>query len=221
MISEFRFRGPNGGNDEFVEIYNNTDAPIDISGWKMNGSNNAATTSTRATVPAGTILPARRHYLFINSGGWRRIPAASPGNQTLHHRHHRRRWHRAAESRQTRIVDQVGMSAGSAYKEGTPTRESRRIATRTAATSESQVGCNGSGVDTNDNVNDFQLITPSDPENLNSAPTPGIAVSPTSVDFGSVVVGGTSSVNVTITNLSSTASVTLNTPLTLGGTNPA
>src|ERR1044072_294918 len=25
VISEFRFRGPNGANDEFVEIYNNTD----------------------------------------------------------------------------------------------------------------------------------------------------------------------------------------------------
>jgi DNA/RNA endonuclease YhcR with UshA esterase domain len=38
VISEFRFRGPSGGNDEFVEIYNNTDAAIDISGWRLNGS---------------------------------------------------------------------------------------------------------------------------------------------------------------------------------------
>ena len=71
VISEFRFRGPSGGNDEFVEIYNNTDASIDISGWKINGSNNAGTNSTRATVPAGTTLPARRHYLFTNSCGRR------------------------------------------------------------------------------------------------------------------------------------------------------
>ena len=28
VISEFRVRGPNGGNDEFVELYNNTDAAI-------------------------------------------------------------------------------------------------------------------------------------------------------------------------------------------------
>jgi hypothetical protein len=25
IISEFRLRGPNGANDEFIEIYNNTD----------------------------------------------------------------------------------------------------------------------------------------------------------------------------------------------------
>src|SRR4026209_47547 len=25
IVSEFRFRGPNGANDEFVEIYNNSD----------------------------------------------------------------------------------------------------------------------------------------------------------------------------------------------------
>ena len=37
LISEIRFRGPAGGNDEFVEIYNNSDAAIDISGWKLHG----------------------------------------------------------------------------------------------------------------------------------------------------------------------------------------
>ncbi|PYR65990.1 MAG: hypothetical protein DMF88_17870, partial [Acidobacteria bacterium] len=35
VISEFRTHGPSGGNDEFVEIYNNSDLAIDISGWKM------------------------------------------------------------------------------------------------------------------------------------------------------------------------------------------
>ncbi len=59
LISELRFRGPAGGNDEFVEIYNNTDAPIDISGYTLHGSNNAGTNSTRATVPLNTMLAAR------------------------------------------------------------------------------------------------------------------------------------------------------------------
>jgi len=50
VISEFRTRGTAGGNDEFVEIYNNTASPIDISGWKLLGSSNTAPTGSRATV---------------------------------------------------------------------------------------------------------------------------------------------------------------------------
>src|SRR5690242_3512868 len=47
VISEFRTRGPNGGNDEFVELYNMSASTVSIGGWKVNGSNNAGTVSTR------------------------------------------------------------------------------------------------------------------------------------------------------------------------------
>lgn len=32
VISELRFRGPAGGNDEFVELANTTAAPVDVGG---------------------------------------------------------------------------------------------------------------------------------------------------------------------------------------------
>src|SRR5215203_1646924 len=35
VISEFRTRGPNGGNDEFIDLYNLSSAAVDISGWKI------------------------------------------------------------------------------------------------------------------------------------------------------------------------------------------
>ena len=63
VISEFRTRGPAGANDEFVELYNNSDSPIDLSGWKIRGSNNAGVMSTRLTINVGTIIPARHHFL--------------------------------------------------------------------------------------------------------------------------------------------------------------
>lgn len=83
VISEFRVRGPKGGNDEFIELYNLSTAPVNIGGWKVKGSNNAGTTSVRATIPSGTILNPGYHYLLTNSstsGGPYSGPV--PGNQT-------------------------------------------------------------------------------------------------------------------------------------------
>jgi hypothetical protein len=34
VISEFRTRGPAGGNDEFVELRNRSAVPVEISGWR-------------------------------------------------------------------------------------------------------------------------------------------------------------------------------------------
>ena len=40
VISEFRFRGTNGGNDEFIELFNASMAPVNVSGWMIRASNN-------------------------------------------------------------------------------------------------------------------------------------------------------------------------------------
>jgi len=70
LISEFRSSGPAGAGDEFVEIYNNTDAPhvltSDYGLFKM-GASCSATPVLIGTIPAGTTIPARGHYLFVGS----------------------------------------------------------------------------------------------------------------------------------------------------------
>jgi CSLREA domain-containing protein len=90
IISEFRLRGaaptgtPTPGNaqgqlDEFVEIYNNTDTEIVVSdsspiggtaddGWAVVSSD--APLVAKFIIPAGTRIPARGHYLGVNSGGY-------------------------------------------------------------------------------------------------------------------------------------------------------
>lgn len=90
MISEFRFRGPgtavapgraegdaaaqaeNSASDEFVEIYNNTDAPVMVSspsgGWAVVSSDDTAT--PKFVIPNGSVIPARGHFLATNSGGY-------------------------------------------------------------------------------------------------------------------------------------------------------
>src|SRR5688572_20921783 len=120
VISEFRVRGPNGAADEFVELYNLSGAPVNIGGWLVRGSNSSAFVSTRVTIAANTTLNPGCHFLVTNSsasGG--PYSGAVAGNQTfavgitddggI-----------ALTLPDLTVVDQVGMSAGSAYKEGTP-----------------------------------------------------------------------------------------------------
>ena len=68
VISEFRTRGPVGGNDEFIELRNASSAAVDISGWVLQGcaSGTPGNASARATVSAGVVLAPGQSYLFAN-----------------------------------------------------------------------------------------------------------------------------------------------------------
>ena len=68
LISEFRLRGPSGANDEFIEIYNNTNASHTVSALSGTGYGVAASDGvTRCSIPNGTVIPARGHFLCVNS----------------------------------------------------------------------------------------------------------------------------------------------------------
>jgi hypothetical protein len=68
MISEFRLRGPSGANDEFVEIYNDSGADHTVTALSGTGYAVAASDGvTRCTIPNGTVIPARGHYLCVNA----------------------------------------------------------------------------------------------------------------------------------------------------------
>jgi methionine-rich copper-binding protein CopC len=94
LISELRTSGPGGAGDDFVELYNNSDSPLTIAAsdassgyglFKMGADCNA-TPILIGTIPNGTVIPARGHYLFVGSayslanyGG----TGAAAGDQTL------------------------------------------------------------------------------------------------------------------------------------------
>jgi endonuclease G len=71
IISEFRFHGvdPDGAGaltasaNEFVELYNQTDENVAVTGWTLRDS----TGTTLLTLPAA-IIPARSHYLVAGAG---------------------------------------------------------------------------------------------------------------------------------------------------------
>jgi hypothetical protein len=166
VISEFRTEGPSGGNDEFIELYNPTSNWIDISGWKINASNDAGSSiSTRATIPASTILRSGQYYLIVNnasSGGYSGSVAANltygtgitnGGGIAL-------------LMANNTPVDQVGMSTTSAYKEGTPLTPLSNP-NRSYERLPGDFGNNCQ--DTNNNTNDFESIAP-DPQNYATRP---------------------------------------------------
>ena len=69
VISEVQLRGVDG-NDEFVELRNVSAEDVPIGGWSLQGCAGASgAPSTRATVPAGTRVPAGGSYLFANAAG--------------------------------------------------------------------------------------------------------------------------------------------------------
>jgi len=179
VINEFRVRGPNGGNDEFIELFNPTAAPVDISGWKIRGSNAAAGVGDRLTVPPSTILGPGCYYLATNSGS-SGYGGTIVGNQAyttgitddggL-----------ALTLANNSIVDQVGLSAGSGFGEGTRLTS---LGSTTASNLDRGYSRVAAGVDTNDNDADFDLLTPNDPQNR--ASVPGCASPP--VDQGDAVI---------------------------------
>ena len=203
VISEIRFRGPAGGNDEFVELYNNSDNAVSIAGWKLMGSSNTAPTGVRATVPANVTLPARTHYLFVNTAA-SGYSGTVPGN-LAYTTGVSDNGGIALTDASNNIIDQVGIATtGTAYREGTPI--ATQLTTNVDRGYERKPG--GLSVtlqDTNDNSADFQLTTPSNPQNV------VLVAAPPSVDFGTLVPPSTVSQSITIRNLL-TASVTLNTP---------
>ena len=81
-ISEFRVRGPSGANDEFIEIYNASGANHTVASSSGTGYGVAASDGViRCSIPNGTIIPARGHYLCVNSVAYS-LASYAAGNGT-------------------------------------------------------------------------------------------------------------------------------------------
>jgi hypothetical protein len=75
LITEFRYRGLNGANDEFIEIYNNSGADHTVfSNAAVSGATGYGIARSPGTlicsIPNGTVIPNRGHFLCVNSVGY-------------------------------------------------------------------------------------------------------------------------------------------------------
>ncbi|MBC7930119.1 MAG: lamin tail domain-containing protein [Rubrivivax sp.] len=83
IISEFRLRGPNpnGAENEFIEIYNNTGTAHTVTGVGAGYGVVASDGTLRCTIPNGTVIPARGHFLCTNSVAYS-LAGNAAGNAT-------------------------------------------------------------------------------------------------------------------------------------------
>src|SRR5262245_31381934 len=68
LISEFRTRGPNGANDEFIELFNTSSTTVNIGGWTVMASDGSGNTAPLKQIPAGVTVPGLHFFLLANNG---------------------------------------------------------------------------------------------------------------------------------------------------------
>jgi predicted extracellular nuclease len=181
-ITQFRVRGPAGGNDEFIELQNTGAAALDVSGYKLNASNASGTTGTRLTFPAGTSIAPGCFLLLGNSAasGYSGsvLPDLKYGTGVTDD------GGLAILDASGTVVDQVGLGSGSAYKLGTP------LASLGSANADQGYGrkTSGSGMPqaTGDNASDYVKVSPTAPRNSTStcvAQGPSLSVADASVSL--------------------------------------
>jgi hypothetical protein len=228
VIGEFRTRGPNGQTDEFIELYNRSGGQVAIGGYQILVSDSTGTTSILTTIDAGTTLAAGCSYLLASTT----LPGF--GGSATANQHYAVQMSDdgglAVSTPEGVVLDRVGMSTGTAYKEGTP------LAPMSGAADQSYDrkpgGASGHATDTDSNASDFTLATSSPqaagPSCLGTGgapqtnPTLSASASPAAVSTGGsilltvTVVPGTNpassgvTVNAVLSSIGGPASLALN-----------
>ncbi|WKZ54121.1 MAG: lamin tail domain-containing protein [Anaerolineales bacterium] len=174
VISEIRTRGPEGGDDEFIELFNPSGVTKSIPNGQIWGSNNAGTTSKCADI--NITLGPGEHYLLVNNSASQALKnladktyssgIADDGGIALFD---------GNPNSNGIQVDAIGMSIDSKYLEGTPLKPLTKNVDQSyeRKSPASLYSC----IDTDNNKADFQLNTSSsNPQNSGSLPTPCLAV---------------------------------------------
>lgn len=164
------------GNNEYIEFYNPTGAPVDVSGWTLVRRTNAAVVdATVYTFPGSTTIAAGGYYTIADAGvsftpNGTYTNVISTGNQSI-----------ALKDAGAAVIDGVGVGTGTLgagtlfYSEGTTFPAG--IATGTG------LHRLPNGTDTNDNSTNFVSYASS------SFSTPGVTNDPPALDQVAVLPG--------------------------------
>jgi hypothetical protein len=76
-INEVRFATGGNATDQFVELYNAAPVPVDVSNWKLVNTQTFFASVPLATIPVGTMLAPRSHYLLGLASSGLAAPASA------------------------------------------------------------------------------------------------------------------------------------------------
>jgi hypothetical protein len=72
IITEVYGGGGNSGatiKNDYIEIFNTTENPVDISGWSIQYYTATGTSATITVIPTGSVIPAKSHFLIQQAAG--------------------------------------------------------------------------------------------------------------------------------------------------------
>lgn len=177
VISEVQIHGGNA-NEDFVELYNPTNSPVDLNGWKLRKRTSNGTESSLVVIGSGKSIPAHGFFLWANSQGGFSTSVNADEDTTANISENNSV---ALKTPTDVIVDQVAWGNGTgqfvettAFPNNPATSQSveRKAFSTSTASSMSSGGADelkGNGFDGNNNSTDFVLRTASQPQNSGSA----------------------------------------------------
>jgi len=183
VISEIQSAEKDAPDSEFIEIYNAGQKDIDISGFfvqtrKPDAAADASWDLPLASVPAGTILPSKRYYVFATATFASLHGATDIVTETPFNLAETAGTVRLWNPKTNATIDRVGWGDTYTYdgKAAPPldigyTLERKASSTSTAVTMLSIGGTEslaGNGVDTDNNDSDFVLAVLANPTSLKS-----------------------------------------------------
>jgi hypothetical protein len=174
VISGFQVRGPQGGNDEYVEIRNLGSVGVSIAGWRLQGCSSSSGLATdRVQVGAGVLLAPGQYYLFTNgaSSGYSGSVAGDATYSTG-----------IADFQSLGFAGMQLVDAGNARQDGVgaPSSPCREGTGLTTPTENGPSNAYARAQDTDDNAADFSGPQASDPHNsggiLPACPNDGVRI---------------------------------------------
>jgi hypothetical protein len=175
LISEFRLSTPDRLNDEYIEIYNNSDSELVVqatdggAGWAVVEEGLGGGARRLVTIPNGTHIPARGHYLAASEGGRYSLSNyGGPGQANADTTYRRDQCFSCSltltdangDNSPDHRMDRVGFSNSSLFwREGNGISTIPVGYTRTTQYTYVRKMTGGVLQDTNDNANDFVLVS--------------------------------------------------------------
>jgi hypothetical protein len=186
VISEIQVRSDADTDDEFVELYNPSGSPVDLTGWKLARKTQSGLTQNNLIASMSGTIPAKGYFLIASPESLASGSADEVYGTSSHISVDNTVLLFGADG--TTLVDMVGMGVSSASETASIDNPiSGGSVERKAQSSSSDVTMGlggtdefaGNGWDTDDNSADFLERTVSQPQNSLSTIEPPILPTPT------------------------------------------